>query len=387
MVINILIAILFCAFPAPVIFLNNRFKVVEKLGIVLICYLVGILVGNIGILPDTESFKSIQTNMQDISVCLALPLILFSLDIKKSLKTTKTGVKCMIIAIASITIITFILQLIFSSNPLAPQFAGLAMGVYTGGTPNLTSIAKAIGVSSETYLIFNTYDMVISIVYMLLMLSSGKYLIKKLFRLKDFEGDKNVKIDGSECQETASYKGMFEKNTFGKLMLALLLSAVILGVSFGVSMLFNPDSRTAITILLITTLSIACSFIKPVRSIKMTTNLGMYIIYIFCFTVATTADIRKLIHIDTTIIIYVTVAIYGTLLLHALLSKIFKIDFDTMIVTSVSAICSPPFVPAVANSLKNNAALISGITTGIVGYAVGNYLGVAIHWLYSHLPF
>lgn len=383
--VNILIAILFCAIPAPIIFLNNRFKVVEKLGIVLVCYLIGILVGNIGILP--ESFSGIQTTMQDISVCLALPLILFSLDIKKALKTTKTGIKCMLLAIVSITIITFILQLIFNSNPLAPQFAGLAMGVYTGGTPNLTSIAKAIGVSGENYLIFNTYDMVISIVYMLVMLSSGKYLIKKLFRMKDFEGDKNVTVDGNECQETTSYKGMFEGKTFGKLMLALLLSAAILGVSYGVSMLFKPDSRTAITILLITTLSILCSFIKPVRNIKMTTNLGMYIIYIFCFTVATMADIRKLIHIDVTIIVYVTVAIYGTLILHALLSKIFKIDFDTMAVTSVSAICSPPFVPAVANSLKNNAALISGITTGIIGYAVGNYLGVAIYWLYSRLPF
>ncbi len=383
--VNILIAILFCAIPAPIIFLNNRFKVVEKLGIVLICYLIGIFVGNIGILP--ESFSGIQTTMQDISVCLALPLILFSLDIKKALKTTKTGIKCMLLAIVSIIIITFILQLIFNSNPLAPQFAGLAMGVYTGGTPNLTAIAKAIGVSGENYLIFNTYDMVISIVYMLVMLSSGKYLIKKLFRMKDFEGDKNVTVDGNECQETTSYKGMFEGKTFGKLMLALLLSAAILGVSYGVSMLFKPDSRTAITILLITTLSILCSFIKPVRNIKMTTNLGMYIIYIFCFTVATSADIRKLIHIDVTIMIYVTVAIYGTLLLHALLSKIFKIDFDTMAVTSVSAICSPPFVPAVANSLKNNAALISGITTGIIGYAIGNYLGVAIYWLYSRLPF
>lgn len=383
--VNILIAILFCAIPAPIIFLNNRFKVVEKLGIVLVCYLIGILVGNIGILP--ESFSGIQTTMQDVSVCLALPLILFSLDIKKALKTTKTGIKCMLLAIVSITIITFILQLIFNSNPLAPQFAGLAMGVYTGGTPNIASIKTAIGVDEIPYTIFNTYDMVISIVYMLVMLSSGKYLIKKLFRLRDFEGDKNVTVDGNECQETTSYKGMFEGKTFGKLMLALLLSAVILGISFGVSMLFKPDSRTAITILLITTLSILCSFIKPVRSIKMTTNLGMYIIYIFCFTVATTADIRKLIQIDVTIIVYVTVAIYGTLLLHALLSKIFKVDFDTMIVTSVSAICSPPFVPAVANSLKNNAALISGITTGIIGYAIGNYLGVAIYWLYSRLPF
>ena len=350
----------------------------------LICYLVGILVGNIGILP--ESFSGIQTTMQEVSVCLALPLILFSLDIKKSFRTTKTGLKCMGLAILSIATVAFILQLIFRDNPLAPQLAGLAMGVYTGGTPNLTSIKTAIGVADETYLIFNTYDMVISIVYMLVILSSGKYVIKKIFRLKDFEGDKNITVDGEECQETTSYKGMFEPKTFGRLMLALLLSAAIVGVSY-VAGTFVKGYETAVTILLITTLSIICSLFRPIRSIKMTTNLGMYIIYIFCFTVATMADIKKLIHIDTTIIIYVAVAIYGSMILHALLSKLFKIDFDTMIITSVSAICSPPFVPAVANSLKNNAALISGITTGVVGYAIGNYLGVAVHWLFSRLPF
>lgn len=382
--VNVIIAILFCVVPAPIIFLNNRFKLVEKLGIVLICYLVGILVGNIGVLP--ESFSGIQATIQDVSVCLALPLILFSLDVKKSFRTTKTGIKCMGLAILSITVIAFILQLIFRENPLAPQLAGLSMGVYTGGTPNITSIKAAIGVSDETFLIFNTYDMIISIAYMLIMLSSGKFIIKKLFRLKDFEGDKNVTVDGEECQETTSYKGMFEPKTFGRLMLALLLSAAIVGVSY-VAGTFVKGYETAVTILLITTLSIICSLFKPIRSIKMTTNLGMYIIYIFCFTVATMADVKKLIHIDVTILIYVTVAIYGSMLLHALLCKIFKIDFDTMIITSVSAICSPPFVPAVANALKNNAALISGITTGIIGYAVGNYLGVAVHWLFSRLPF
>ena len=382
--VNVIIAVLFCILPAPIIFLNNRVKIVEKIGIVLICYLLGILIGNIGILP--ESFSGIQSTIQDVSVCLALPLILFSLDIKKSFRTTKTGLKCMGLAIFSIATVAFILQLIFRDNPLAPQLAGLAMGVYTGGTPNLTSIKTAIGVADETYLIFNTYDMVISIVYMLVILSSGKYVIKKIFRLKDFEGDKNITVDGEECQETTSYKGMFEPKTFGKLMLALLLSAAIVGVSY-VAGTFVKGYETAVTILLITTLSIICSLFRPIRSIKMTTNLGMYIIYIFCFTVATMADVKKLIHIDTPIILYVAVAIYGSMILHALLSKLFKIDFDTMIITSVSAICSPPFVPAVANSLKNNAALISGITTGVVGYAIGNYLGVAVHWLFSRLPF
>ena len=38
---------------------------------------------------------------------------------------------------------------------------------------------------------------------------------------------------------------------------------------------------------------------------------------------------------------------------------------------------------AVAASLNNNAILVSGLATGVVGYAVGNYLGNAVYYLYS----
>ena len=43
-----------------------------------------------------------------------------------------------------------------------------------------------------------------------------------------------------------------------------------------------------------------------------------------------------------------------------------------------SLIFSPPFVPVVAAKLKNKEIIISGLTVGIIGYAVGNYLGILI---------
>ena len=51
------------------------------------------------------------------------------------------------------------------------------------------------------------------------------------------------------------------------------------------------------------------------------------------------------------------------------------------IITSASAICSPPFVPVVAAALKNRAVIISGLTTGIIGYALGNYLGITMAYV------
>jgi len=35
-------------------------------------------------------------------------------------------------------------------------------------------------------------------------------------------------------------------------------------------------------------------------------------------------------------------------------------------------------VPLVANALKNKDVIVTGITGGIIGYIVGNYLGVAL---------
>jgi len=79
-----------------------------------------------------------------------------------------------------------------------------------------------------------------------------------------------------------------------------------------------------------------------------------------------------------TITVFVLGTVTGSLLLHALLCKLAGVDSDTFMVTSVSAICSPPFVPLLVKALGNPGVMLSGMTTGIIGYALGNYLGVSL---------
>jgi len=47
-------------------------------------------------------------------------------------------------------------------------------------------------------------------------------------------------------------------------------------------------------------------------------------------------------------------------------------------ITSVAMVFSPPFVPMMAGVLKNRHIILSGLTVGIIGYAIGNYLGVLL---------
>ena len=94
---------------------------------------------------------------------------------------------------------------------------------------------------------------------------------------------------------------------------------------------------------------------------------------------------KQLAQVDVSVVVFVTVAVVGSLIIHCLLCWLTGVDGDTFMVTSVAAICSPPFVPMMSKALDNPATILSGMTTGIMGYALGNYLGIGVGLLLQRL--
>jgi uncharacterized membrane protein len=134
-----------------------------------------------------------------------------------------------------------------------------------------------------------------------------------------------------------------------------------------------------VVILTITTLGILASLIKPINRIKKTFQLGMYLILVFSLTVASMADLKTMVGIGmVNLILFISWCYFGSLILHLILAKIFRVDADNFLVTSAAYIFSPPFVPLVAKALKNKDLIITGITGGIIGYILGNYFGIAL---------
>jgi len=157
------------------------------------------------------------------------------------------------------------------------------------------------------------------------------------------------------------------------------LSVLIVGASFGVSLLVPKSSQTTVIILSITTIGLLLGTIKSISSIDKTFQLGMYFIIVFSMVIASMADLRSMFQIDfLNLFLYVGFAVFGSVIVHVFLSYLFKVDSDTTIITMTALTFSPPFVPIVAAALKNKEIIITGITTGILGYAFGNYLGVAL---------
>ena len=259
-------------------------------------------------------------------------------------------------------------------------------GVYTGGTVNLAAIKVMLGVPEETFILLNSYDMVISFLYLTFLIAIGIKLFRKF--LPGSEAENGDSIESlAQVQDDKEKKSALQKvmDYFRAEWLPLVATVVIIGISAGIGALAGGWFMT-VFILLLTTLGIAASFWKPLRERKYNEPTAMYFIYIFSIVVASMADLSKLdLSGGINMLGYLTLVIFGSLLLNVLLAKLLKIDADTTVICSVSFICSPPFVPMMAAVMKNRRVVVIGLSAGIIGYAAGNYLGFLISQLLNLL--
>jgi uncharacterized membrane protein len=166
---------------------------------------------------------------------------------------------------------------------------------------------------------------------------------------------------------------------------ALSLSILIFAIGGGISLLVPKPNDVMVAILVITTLGLAASLIKPINRLRNSFQLGMYLIIIFSLVISSMANFSNMFKVEyLQLFLYVTVVVFGSIAIHVGLASIFKIDADTTIISITALTYSPPFVPSVAGALKNKDIIITRLTIGILGYAFGTYLGVAVGKILEH---
>ena len=376
-IVNWIILIVgFCIIPAIVLRLCQRFSLLGKIGPVLLLYGLGIIIGNIGLMP--EQMPAVQELLSNAMVPLAIPLMLFGCTF--NMKGARSQILALVTGMISVAAAVVIGYLIFGRNlPEGAKIGGMLTGVYTGGTINLAALKTMLGVDDETYILINSYDILVSFLYLSFLLAIGIKLFRSFlpntlgeFTAKD---EKTIKAE-MEKENRKPYRSLFTKVGAAYMAKLLGLTILIVGVSAGIALALPSSMFMTVFILMLTTLGIGCSFIKKIHNMKYSYDFGMYFIYIFCIVVASMADLSKLDFAGGIGLLgYLLVAVFGSLLLQIIFAKIFKIDSDMMVIASVTYINSPPFVPMMAAAMKNKDVLIPGLTIGVIGYAAGNYLG------------
>jgi len=337
-----------------------------------------------GMLTDDDvryfNIYKLQDTMTGVAIVLAFPLLLFSLNVRRWFKVAGTTFLSMILGLVSVIIPILIGFFLFNKSiDDAWKVAGMMTGVYSGGTPNLAAIQRALGVNNLTYIMTHTYDLIVGAVFLLFVMTIAQKVFLKFLRPYKMQGV-TTEIDPAMIESVGvnPFFSVLQKKQLMPLLAAFGITLIIVGLSVGIGELVPQAHQTVVIIIATTTLGILASLNGRINKIERTFDFGMYFILVFSVVVASMADLRNFDMSYINLFYWVAMVYVGSLVIHVALAAVFKVDADNVIIVSTALSCSPPFVPVVAGALNNKEIILSGITVGIVGYAIGNYLGIMI---------
>lgn len=380
-----LILALYVLIPIAIIECFKRAKWMRKIGTVVAAYAIGIifaLTGFVHFEAGTEAavtFSKLQSTLMSVTVPLAIPLMLFNCDFRLWTKALPKTIWSLVGGITAVLVAVVSGYFIFRT-PEIPEFnkvAAMMTGIYTGGTMNFNALGASLGVDKTLMAIVLAFEMVLTTPYIFFIIGGGYKVFRKILPYND------VTRRGRTDEEIASkdvenYGGMFAKENVGGMFAGLGLSVLFLAIGAGLALLITGTLNELVVILTITTLSIIASFFKKVRELPKTFELGMFFILIFSVIVASLFDIHSVNGGSLMIGLFVAWIMIIAAGLHLLFCRIAHVSGDLFCVSQIALLCSPPFVPPVVGAMQNKKVLISGIVIGLVGYAIGTYLGVLI---------
>lgn len=380
---TVAIILMYFTVPALLIFFCQKFPVLDKLGVVVMAFLAGIVLALLGVIPTEVASSDLKETLLSVSVALALPLLVFSIDVVAALRIAGDTLKGMALALLSVVVIGTVAAILFAPHlPLVWQVAGLSVGTYTGGGPNMAAIKIAIDADTAVFTDMLTYDIFLSAVYVFFAITFAKPIFSKFLKpyVEPQQAQTDTRFDHLSDDSANAYRALVQRETLPKTFLALVLSALIVALSTVLSKLIDGPFSSAFVIISITTLGVLSSFSPEIRRLPNSYPLGMYLILVFCFVSGTMMDTGIFTEIKWALFGYISTVILGSLILHAILCRIFKIDVDTFITSASASIMSVPFIPVIAGALKNRYVLVPGLAAAIIGYILGNYLGVMVAW-------
>lgn len=380
MLSKLLLIFFYLVAPAAVLWVCRKVKVLGKLGPVLTLYILGVVVANCGIFPSepeaSASLLGFQESVSEVLVPLALPMMLFGCDFRRF--RLGPSLVALFLGVLSVVAIVVVGYVMFTDELGAesPMMGASLTGQYLGGAANLAAVKQMVGLSTENFVMLSTCNLIVSFFYLMFLMGGGVQLARRFVGSK-VGAEQSVVV---ECDDNP-YKDFAKKSSLVQLLKILVASVVIMGVSVVVGKLVGGESGISMValILTITTISLLLTLWREVRSWDKSYDAGMYLIYIFCMVMATMANLSSIDWQQSLfILIFQAVIIFGSLFLTIFGARLLRIDADTAVITSNTLINSPVCVPMIAATMKNRDVIVTGITNGLAGYALGNYIGYMV---------
>ncbi|GAB5476168.1 MAG: DUF819 domain-containing protein [Maribacter sp.] len=310
---------------------------------------------------------------------LAIPLLLFNVQLKKILKETGSLLLPFGIGVVSVVLGAMVASLLLNLGPETYKVAATFVGTYTGGSVNFMAVATAMDfLESPLFASTITVDNIFTNVYIfLLFLLPGLLWFARWFpSYSEKEAVKHVK----NTKGTPNTKKI-------PLMEQFAASLLITGLIYIASMLLSPilartwNTTIDLNILLITAIIILLVNILPKsfeRYSDTAYELGMFLMYLFLAVIGASSNIADLFTALPGVLIFAAITLVVHLGICLLSARYFKISLQETLIASCACAAGPAVAAPMAVSFGMKKMVSPAIFIGLLGYVVGTFLGVGI---------
>lgn len=377
---NDLIGVMAVITMIPVFFIwlerRTKWKVFDILPAIIWIFLTPIFLSNLNVIPTNTP---IYTTFRSFAVPMFVVLMLLDINIRHTIRVAWRGAGVLVLGAIGIVIGAVLSFYLFRSGLPEDTWRGYGAlaGSWIGGTGNLAAVAESLDTPSEMVGMVVLVDNFVYVLYFPLILTCKRWA--KSFNR--FTGVSQAQIDHIAELDAEIEKKQHEVHFRDVLTLMGFGFASILAANQLASVL--PIMEPVFTegtwaILLVTTIGILLSA-TPLKNVPGTEPLAMGLVYIYMTMLGAGADLRSIGGAQWFLIAgFVCITVH--LVFIVIGAKLFKLDVSMAAVSSVAAVGGAASAPVAAGYHREELVPIS-IMLALIGYALGNYLGVATAYL------
>ena len=328
----------------------------------------GVALSNFGIVP----FKApIYDFVGGYLVPLAIPLLLYKADLRRILRESGPVIVTFAIACAGTVIGAIVGFHLIDLGDIGAKAAGTYTGGWTGGAVNFVAVATAVEMTPDEVSVAISANSVVSIMALLSLITLPSVaLIRRLVPSRIIEESERELAEAAAGDQPDAMR-------MSHIAGALALSFAICAVAYTFAEVVGMSNYA---ILFVTVLAILTANVFPRALTRLQGDfaLGMIIMYLFFAAVGCGTDALVFVDSALNLFFYSVVILVVHLIVVLAAARLLKIDLAEAIVAAGAALVGPAPTAAIAAARGWKTLVTPGIMCGILGYAIGTFIGVAV---------
>jgi uncharacterized membrane protein len=332
------------------------------------------VLSNLGVIPpESPAYDVVWGRF----VPLAIPLLLLRADLRRILREAGTTLIAFVLGAVGTVLGTIVAYHVVPLGPEGWQLAAVFCATYIGGSMNYVAVSEIVGLRSGDLLSAGVAadNLVMAFYFLALFALPSIGWLTRRFRIRHTAVAEDSEVLAANRQAASTLPDLRRTTT------AVAVGLVLCAVSYALA---AKTGWKGSGILFVTALTVTIATCLPKACAKLTGAevIGTFLMQVFFAVIGASANVATVLKVGPVLFVFAAVILLVHLLVVLGLGWLMRLDLFELIIASNANVGGPTTAAAMAVARRWEKLVLPAILCGTLGYAVANFIGVALgHWL------